>query len=52
MFRRLIGIALGIGISTPNGLWAVTDNQLAVNTDTGLAVSGLDPVAYLTEGKQ
>ena len=31
--------------------WAATDNQLAVNATTGLAISGFDPVAYFTEGK-
>ena len=30
---------------------AATDNQLAVNPETGLAISGFDPVAYFTDGK-
>ncbi|HXZ46044.1 MAG TPA: YHS domain-containing (seleno)protein [Pseudolabrys sp.] len=47
----LLGVALGWGISPPLSLWAATDNQLAVNADTGLAISGFDPVAYFTEGK-
>jgi hypothetical protein len=47
----LLGIALGGGIFAPLGLRAATDNQLAVNPGTGLAISGLDPVAYFTEGK-
>jgi hypothetical protein len=51
LIRMLLGIALGSGISTPLALWAATDNQLAVNSNTGLAISGFDPVAYFTEGK-
>jgi hypothetical protein len=36
LFRLLLGIALGVGISTPTRLWAATDNQLAVNaSDAG-----------------
>jgi hypothetical protein len=53
MFRLLVATALGVGIFTPIftplALRAATDNQLAVNT--GLAISGFDPVAYFTEGK-
>ena len=52
-FRLLVATALGVGnstpIFTPLALRAATDNQLAVNT--GLAISGFDPVAYFTEGK-
>jgi hypothetical protein len=47
----LLGIALGVGIFTPLASRAATDNQLAVNPNTGLAISGFDPVAYFTEGK-
>ena len=53
--RALLGIALGAGIFPgifpPLGVPAATDSQLAINTDTGLAISGFDPVAYFTEGK-
>jgi YHS domain-containing protein len=62
--RLFLGIALGAGIFSPflapfsasfpsffSGSWAATDNQLAVNATTGLAISGFDPVAYFTEGK-
>jgi YHS domain-containing protein len=58
--RLLLGIALGAGIFSPflapfspsfSISWAATDNQLAVNATTGLAISGFDPVAYFTEGK-
>jgi hypothetical protein len=51
LIQLLLGIALGGGIVTPPALWAATDNQLAVNPGTGLAISGFDPVAYFTEGK-
>jgi YHS domain-containing protein len=53
-------LALGTGIFSPffapfspsfSVSWAATDNQLAVNATTGLAISGFDPVAYFTEGK-
>jgi hypothetical protein len=36
---------MGGGIFAPWTLKAATDNQLAVNPDTGLAISGFDPVA-------
>jgi hypothetical protein len=49
--RVLLGVALGCGIFAPWTLRAATDNQLAVNLDTGLAISGFDPVAYFTESK-
>ena len=53
--RLFLGIALGAGIFAPFpasfSVWAATDNQLAVNATTGLAISGFDPVAYFTEGK-
>ncbi|HUL88524.1 MAG TPA: YHS domain-containing (seleno)protein [Pseudolabrys sp.] len=51
MFRLLLGVAVAGSIVTPVGAIAATDNQLAVNADTGLAISGFDPVAYFTEGK-
>ena len=48
----VLGVALGAGIFAPFGpSRAATDNQLAVNVTTGLAISGFDPVAYFTEGK-
>jgi len=57
IFHRLfLGLAFamvwGAGILAPfSPSWAATDNQLAVNATTGLAISGFDPVAYFTEGK-
>jgi hypothetical protein len=49
--RLLLGVALGCGIFAPGTPQAATDNQLTVNLDTGLAISGFDPVAYFTESK-
>ncbi|HEY6023599.1 MAG TPA: YHS domain-containing (seleno)protein [Pseudolabrys sp.] len=51
MFEALLGVLFGCGIFAPWALQAATDNQLAVNADTGLAISGFDPVAYFTDGK-
>jgi hypothetical protein len=42
-------MALAAGIFTPLVLRAATDNHLAVNVATGLAIRGFDPVAYFTE---
>jgi YHS domain-containing protein len=47
----LLGVALGCGIFAPGALQGATDNQLAVNSDTGIAISGFDPVAYFTDSK-
>jgi YHS domain-containing protein len=44
-------IALGAGIFPPQSTKAATDSELTVNPDTGLAISGFDPVAYFTDGK-
>jgi hypothetical protein len=49
--QALLGIALAAVIFAPLAGRAATDNQLAVNSNTGLAISGFDPVAYFTEGK-
>jgi YHS domain-containing protein len=38
------------GISTPLGLRAATDERIVVNSHSGLAISGFDPVAYFTDG--
>ena len=51
LFWLFLAIAVGGGIFKPSGVRAANDNQLAVNADTGLAISGFDPVAYFTEGK-
>jgi YHS domain-containing protein len=44
-------VALGAGIFAPQAINAATDGQLTVNPDTGLAISGFDPVSYFTDGK-
>jgi hypothetical protein len=44
-------ISLGAGIFAPHDIKAATDSQLTVNPDTGLAISGFDPVAYFTDGR-
>src|SRR5262249_11048633 len=49
--RLLLWIVLTGGILAPFGVRAATDNELAVNSNTGLAISGFDPVAYFTDGK-
>jgi len=51
LFGLLLGIGLAMGIFAPTPVRAASDNQLAVNVATGLAISGFDPVAYFTEGK-
>jgi hypothetical protein len=51
LFGLFMGVALGMGIFTPSPVRAASDNQLAVNLTTGLAISGFDPVAYFTDGK-
>src|SRR5690349_17487819 len=50
-FRLVFGLALAAGIFSVSGLRAASDYQLAINRETGLAISGFDPVAYFTEGK-
>ena len=54
-FRALPRMAFGAGIFMllfmPVVLRAATDNQLTVNPQSGLAISGFDPVAYFTDGK-
>lgn len=51
LIQLALGFALGVGIFAPQALNAATDNRLTVNPDTGLAISGFDPVAYFTDGK-
>ena len=43
--------ALEVGIFAPRAINAATDSQLTVNPETGLAISGFDPVSYFTDGK-
>src|SRR5262245_12540990 len=44
-------IVFGAGIFAPQAINAAPDGELTVNPDTGLAISGFDPVAYFTDGK-
>jgi hypothetical protein len=50
VLNALFALAL-CGICAPAGLGAVTDDRQVVNAHTGLAISGVDPVAYFTERK-
>jgi len=44
----LLGISLTWGAARPHGAQAA---PVVVNPNTGLAISGVDPVAYFTDGK-
>jgi YHS domain-containing protein len=44
-------VAVAAGIFAPRAINAATDSELTVNPDTGLAISGFDPVAYFTDGR-
>ena len=47
----LIGLVLGWGIVAPMPVAAAAADPTVINSHTGLAISGFDPVAYFTEGK-
>lgn len=47
----LLGLTLGCGIFAPPALQAATDDRTVVNANSGLAISGFDPVAYFARGK-
>jgi hypothetical protein len=52
-----LGLGLGLGLAVLGGIftapaiWAAASDRIVVNANTGLAISGFDPVAYFTEGK-
>jgi YHS domain-containing protein len=46
----LVGLALSGGILTPSASGAAPDERIVVNSRSGLAISGFDPVAYFTDG--
>ena len=46
-----LGLALVGGILPAPALRAATDDRTVVNSISGLAISGFDPVAYFTDGK-
>jgi hypothetical protein len=50
LLGALFGLALCSGILAPLSLRAATDERTVVNSLTGLAISGFDPVAYFTDG--
>ena len=47
----LLGLALAGGIVAPAVSKAAPSEPIVVNPHTGLAISGVDPVAYFTDGK-
>ena len=47
----VLALNIGGGIFASFGASAVRADPLVVNPNTGLAISGFDPVAYFTEGK-
>jgi hypothetical protein len=50
-FWTLLGFVLACGISAPGTLVAAAEDRLVVNSQSGLAISGFDPVAYFTDAK-
>ena len=42
-------VAVGLGLAGPIG--AATTQQIVVDRNSGLAISGFDPVAYFTDGQ-
>ena len=52
---QALGLALGLalcgGIFAPPTISAAPTDRIVVNANTGLAISGFDPVAYFTDGK-
>jgi hypothetical protein len=50
-FSLLLGLVLACGIFAPQDLKAAPEQRLVVNPDTGLAISGFDPVAYFVDRK-
>ena len=47
----LLGLVLSCGILAPLASLAATADPAVLNSHTGLAISGFDPVAYFTDGK-
>jgi hypothetical protein len=52
---QALGLALGFAvfgsISAPPVLWAAASDRIVLDPQTGLAISGFDPVAYFTDAK-
>jgi len=51
----VLGLALGIavleGIFAVSAILAASSDRIVIDADSGLALSGFDPVAYFTDGK-
>jgi hypothetical protein len=50
-FGLALGLAVLGGIFTAPAIGAAASDRIVVNANTGLAISGFDPVAYFTEAK-
>jgi hypothetical protein len=50
-FGLALGLAVLGGIFTAPAIRAAASDRIVVNANTGLAISGFDPVAYFTEAK-
>jgi hypothetical protein len=46
----LVGLVLCAAVFAPRYSQAAADERTVVNSNTGLAISGFDPVAYFTDG--
>ena len=46
----LLGFVLCSGLFGPGPSRATVDERIVVNSQSGLAISGFDPVAYFTDG--
>ncbi len=51
VLAALVAFCMGAGIMTPQASRASTDDRLVINLDTGLAISGFDPVAYFSANR-
>jgi YHS domain-containing protein len=51
VLAAVLGLGLAGGILTPSAAPAANDDRTVVNVNTGLAISGFDPVAYFTDSK-
>lgn len=51
VFWLALGLAVCGGIFSAPAILAAPSERIVVNDDTGLAISGFDPVAYFTDAK-
>lgn len=47
----VLGVLILVGISIPVGAQTLFREPLVINGDSGLVISGYDPVAYFSDGK-